>query len=294
MRGYWRKISDVPRADHIFRMFEPDGQEAFSCGNGLLCSALHLLGKGKGDSARVLTQLPRERPNVVELGRDGDMSSVEMGAPVRIPDAMQRCCSVRAVDSAIDFIGDLAVTDDPELRFPGIGADGFSLSGYLVHVGEPHLVFFDEAGMLPPSLSDLLFVHPFPKCRLPGSADKRLNLGSRVLHKIGTGINRRYSDYFPKGININFARVLDPGGLMEYRSFERGIYRETLACGTGALAAAVIAYRRGRVTSGQVILWPHRCRWFEPDAEIRVDMGGDNLLLYGEASLLFDGDFRFG
>ena len=36
VHGYWKKIPR-PSADYVFRMFEPDGQEALCCGNGLMC-----------------------------------------------------------------------------------------------------------------------------------------------------------------------------------------------------------------------------------------------------------------
>lgn len=55
---------------------------------------------------------------------------------------------------------------------------------------------------------------------------------------------RRHPDHGEAGANVDFVRFLAPGRL-EIRSFERGVEAETLACGTGVLAAAAVALTRG-------------------------------------------------
>lgn len=50
----------------------------------------------------------------------------------------------------------------------------------------------------------------------------------------------RYHDRFPAGTNTNFAQVLDDG-VIEVRTYERGVENETLACGTGVVAVAIAA-----------------------------------------------------
>lgn len=44
---------------------------------------------------------------------------------------------------------------------------------------------------------------------------------------------------FPYGINVDFIMIRD--GTVFMRTFERGVWRETLACGTGAVASAYVA-----------------------------------------------------
>lgn len=53
---------------------------------------------------------------------------------------------------------------------------------------------------------------------------------------------RHHPVFAPRGANINF--VADDGERLYLRTYERGVEAETLGCGTGAVAAAVVAHRR--------------------------------------------------
>ena len=54
--------------------------------------------------------------------------------------------------------------------------------------------------------------------------------------------------FAPGGANVNFAS-LAPDGRIFLRTYEKGVEAETLACGTGSVASAVVFAHEGRVAS---------------------------------------------
>jgi len=58
-------------------------------------------------------------------------------------------------------------------------------------------------------------------------------------------IVRYHSDFMPEGTNADFMQVLDEH-TVALRTYERGVEDETLACGTGAVAAALISAALGK------------------------------------------------
>lgn len=65
--------------------------------------------------------------------------------------------------------------------------------------------------------------------------------------KIGAGI-RHHSIFAPAGTNVNLVEKKGEHSL-KIRTYERGVEDETLACGTGAVAAAILASCRGMAAS---------------------------------------------
>jgi diaminopimelate epimerase len=86
--------------------------------------------------------------------------------------------------------------------------------------------------------------------------------------------------FFPKRVNTEFIHVVGPTRL-EMRVWERGA-AETMACGTGACAAAAAAARTGRAERRCVVALPGG----ELDIEWRTD---DHIVMTGDAVEVFSG-----
>ncbi len=113
-------------------------------------------------------------------------------------------------------VGDDAVTlqmTDPGVprMAESISVDGNQLSVHCIDTGVPHAVIVVD-GLDAVPLSDL---------------------GPKV---------RYHSHFVPKGTNVNFISINDNGSV-GIRTYERGVEAETLACGTGAVAGAIVASR---------------------------------------------------
>lgn len=98
--------------------------------------------------------------------------------------------------------------------------------------------------------------------RMPSPSQLKLNV-EKGIHFLNTGVPhavlfeesiedipvdlrgrelRRSPLFAPAGANVNFASLRD-GSSVTLRTFERGVEAETLACGTGAVATALIAHK---------------------------------------------------
>ena len=64
---------------------------------------------------------------------------------------------------------------------------------------------------------------------------------------------RFHSRFSPAGTNADFVQVLDHNRI-RVRTYERGVEDETLACGTGAVASAIISEHLGKVASTPVLV----------------------------------------
>lgn len=97
---------------------------------------------------------------------------------------------------------------------------------------------------------------------------------------------RRHAAFAPAGANANFVQRWDGHGI-RLRTYERGVEAETLACGTGVAASALIAHAQWKLPS------PIRVRVQGGDTlEVRFRKEGDRFVevgLEGPADFVFDG-----
>jgi diaminopimelate epimerase len=82
---------------------------------------------------------------------------------------------------------------------------------------------------------------------VPHAVLLREDLEKLDIVKIGRAV-RRHSHFAPAGTNVNFVMV-EKRASLSVRTYERGVEDETLACGTGVVASALIAAFKGLVKS---------------------------------------------
>jgi diaminopimelate epimerase len=96
---------------------------------------------------------------------------------------------------------------------------------------------------------------------------------------------RYHAHFAPKGTNANFAQVLAPGHIA-IRTYERGVEDETLACGTGMVACALIHHELTGAPS------PIRVRVAGGDT-LEIGFTGTGPGQYADVTLLGPADFTF-
>lgn len=89
---------------------------------------------------------------------------------------------------------------------------------------------------------------------------------------------------FPQSVNVGFAEVLDRASI-RLRVYERGV-GETLACGSGACAAAAVLMRRGRVDRSISVALP--------GGELQIDWPHDaaEVIMSGPTAFVFEGEWQ--
>jgi diaminopimelate epimerase len=133
-----------------------------------------------------------------------------------------------------------------------------------------------------------------------------INTGSphvvKIVHRlkefpvVEKGRTIRYSDEFkPGGTNVNFVEML-PNNTLFVRTYERGVEDETLSCGTGVTAVALVAGLQGyqspvaiQVLGGQLSVEFN----FTPSGQSGGNAGAfTDIFLVGPAKMVFEGDLE--
>ncbi|MGM0555629.1 MAG: diaminopimelate epimerase [Myxococcota bacterium] len=98
---------------------------------------------------------------------------------------------------------------------------------------------------------------------------------------IGATLNDDHPLY-AKGVNVEFVDVVSETAI-EVTVYERGVGR-TMACGTGACAAAVVAIKQGRVRDD------HPVKVHLPGGVLEIEVDGDHVWMTGPVEHVCDGE----
>lgn len=149
-----------------------------------------------------------------------------------------------------------------------INAHGQLITANYADSGSPHVVI---------KISDVLKDPLNPKSSFN-------NILDFPVFELGREI-RYSSDFKPAGTNVNFIDVID--NVVHIRTYERGVEDETLACGTGSVAAALICFLKDNLKP------PITLKTYGGD-ELIVNFDVENqkvknLSLIGPAKIIFEG-----
>lgn len=148
------------------------------------------------------------------------------------------------------------LTDATDLRMNiAVPLDTGLRMGHFINTGVPHLVYLSK------------------------------DIDNEDVDRIGR--TTRYHDLFkPAGTNVNFIQIIGPHKL-RIRTYERGVEAETLACGTGAVASAIVAGSIGAVSSPVEVLTQQKEK-LKISYE-RLGTGFGNITLEGSAEIICEG-----
>ncbi|MCK4402910.1 MAG: diaminopimelate epimerase [Dehalococcoidia bacterium] len=194
-------VQNSSYCDLKMRIFNPDGSEAETCGNGLRCLAKYAIEKGivSTTNLRIETLSGMRQAKAYMLGNKVSRVEVSMGTPQFQPEQIPVTLTTDAVANE--------AKQSPVITYQ-LTANSYQLSVSLLSMGNPHAVSFVSE----------------PVANFP-------------LAEVGPKVERH--PLFPQRTNFEIARVLSRGKI-DARVWERGV-GETLACGSGACAIAVAA-----------------------------------------------------
>jgi diaminopimelate epimerase len=165
--------------------------------------------------------------------------------------------------------------DGSEAEMCGNGSRCVARFAYLKKIVKKDMTFETLAGIIHAEVKkDTVRVQLTKVCGLRTNIMVPLDRGTRTGHFINTGVphlvylsdhldaedvdgvgrkTRQHEIFKPEGTNVNFMQV-DGSHRIRIRTYERGVEGETLACGTGAVAAALIAAALRKASSPMTVM----------------------------------------
>lgn len=213
-------------------------------------------------------------------------------------------CTSGEADWAWEFFN----SDGSEAEMCGNGARCFARYVQRVTGSSGEFTFMTQAGIIGACFDgDRVTVDLTEPRDVKLNQTLALSSGDEIVHGMDTGVPhavlfvpdadkamistlgpeiRGHTHFAPRGTNVNFVQVLGPKSI-RVRTFERGVEGETLACGTGVTASALVSAELNqfnspvqvRVQSGETL-------------EVAFDRNlaqFTNVRLTGSADFVFDG-----
>lgn len=211
-----------------------------------------------GDGLMLLEQDPGSDFKLQYFNRDGSTSLCGNGSRAAVQLA-KYIGLLKGKNSfvAIDGMHAFTILDSEIVKIQIRDVQGIhrSTERFFLHTGSPHVVKIVQ-----------------------GLVDYRVvNEGKKI---------RWDKEFQPEGTNVNFVELL-PDNSLFVRTFERGVEDETLSCGTGITAAALVATLYGYSSPITV-----KTRGGDLSVEFQQGPGETftNIYLAGPAKMVFEGD----
>ncbi len=215
-----------------------------------------------------------------------------------------RPCSSGRADWAWDFYNN----DGSNAEMCGNGARCFARFVQRLTGTKADITFETRAGVIKAAFhGERVTVSLTPPVDLRLNAAISLREGQATVHSLNTGVPhaviyvadadqamvqtlgaevRRHPHFAPRGTNVNFVQLRGPNSI-RVRTYERGVEGETLACGTGVTASALISAELHQFTSPVQVQVQGGDR-LEVSFEHK-DGNFANVRLNGPADFVFDG-----
>ncbi len=204
-------------ADFRMRIFNADGTEAEACGNGLRCFTKYVIDKGLAAGNLLTAQTMAGTRKLEAFQENGSVKKVKAGMGKPALEANEIPVSENMPSSGESEIEIMPIIE----QVIPVGKKVVKVS--LVSMGNPHAV------------------------TITGE-----NVEDYDLHTIGPVIE--HHPMFPRRTNFEVAHIISRN-TVKARVWERGV-GETLACGSGACAIAVVTTLRGLTDEKVDIMLP--------------------------------------
>jgi len=262
--------NDFILIDHRKPLIEPASMSAFAaavCRRKFSVGADGLILLENSEQADFRWRFFNADGSVAEMCGNGARCAARFAFMQGIAPAKMRFETLAGIIEAEVSGSDVAVkmTDPTGLRLhQTVSVNNAPLALHSINTGVPHAVVFAD------------------------------NIEEADVRGLGRAI-RCHEAFSPAGTNVNF--VQKRGDAFKVRTYERGVEDETLACGTGAAASAIIAALLGQAASPVEIITSGGDRLLILFALGEVKTGGTGTIVYnvflkGPARMIYAGELN--